>query len=85
MDSENDASDAIDHMGYTSINDVIDDAATLMDGYCVGLRNKDIKRDEEKKAARRQAVFLSGILASYNEGDIGPGHCDEDQSSVDDD
>jgi hypothetical protein len=26
---------------------------------------------------RRTAVTLAGILASYNEGTTGPGHCDE--------
>lgn len=28
-------------------------------------------------AARKNALALAGTLASYNEGDIGPGHCDE--------
>jgi hypothetical protein len=26
---------------------------------------------------RAQFVALAGILGSYNEGDIGPGHCDD--------
>jgi hypothetical protein len=29
-----------------------------------------------KNALRRQFIALAGVLASYNEGDIGPGHCD---------
>jgi hypothetical protein len=26
---------------------------------------------------RSQVIALAGVLASYNEGDIGPGHCDQ--------
>ena len=33
------------------------------------------------KVLRAEFVRLAGILASYNEGDIGPGHCDEDATS----
>jgi hypothetical protein len=28
-----------------------------------------------RDALRRQFIALAGVLASYNEGDIGPGHC----------
>lgn len=31
---------------------------------------------------RAQFISLAGILGSYNEGDLGPGHCDEDGTSV---
>lgn len=33
------------------------------------------------KADRARMIELAGILGAYNEGDIGPGHCDEDHSS----
>ncbi|RIK46707.1 MAG: hypothetical protein DCC57_15200 [Chloroflexi bacterium] len=33
-------------------------------------------------AVRKQFVALAATLASYNEGTIGPGHCDEDVSSI---
>ena len=33
------------------------------------------------KELRAQFTTLAGLLASYNEGLIGPGHCDEDQTS----
>lgn len=33
------------------------------------------------KELRAQFTTLAGLLASYNEGLIGPGHCDEDQNS----
>jgi len=32
-------------------------------------------------ALRNQFVNLAGILGSYNEGTIGPGHCDEDATA----
>jgi hypothetical protein len=34
-----------------------------------------------KQQPRPQFISLAGTLASYNEGDIGPGHCDEDGNS----
>jgi hypothetical protein len=34
------------------------------------------------QGARQQFISLAGTLADYNEGDIGPGHCDEDESSA---
>lgn len=33
------------------------------------------------KAERAEFIRLAGILGSFNEGDIGPGHCDEDSDS----
>jgi hypothetical protein len=33
-------------------------------------------------ALRAEFIALAGTLASYNEGDIGPGHCDEDDTSA---
>ena len=32
---------------------------------------------DSKNAVRKQFIALAGILGSYNEGLIGPGHCDE--------
>lgn len=34
------------------------------------------------QVARSQLITWAGILADYNEGDLGPGHCDEDGTSV---
>jgi len=34
------------------------------------------------KELRAEFIALAGTLASYNEGDIGPGHCDEDGTSA---
>jgi hypothetical protein len=31
---------------------------------------------------RKQFIALAGTLASYNDGSIGPGHCDEVRASV---
>jgi len=36
-----------------------------------------------KDALRQQFISLAGTLGDYNEGLIGPGHCDEDGSSTD--
>ena len=43
--------------------------------------NKDLK-GKDAKALKAQAVALAGILGSFNEGTIGPGHCDEDGAST---
>jgi hypothetical protein len=34
------------------------------------------------KDLRDQFIALAGTLGSYNEGDIGPGHCDEDGTTA---
>jgi hypothetical protein len=34
--------------------------------------------------SREEIVAAAGLLASYNEGDIGPGHCTEDDESAED-
>jgi hypothetical protein len=34
------------------------------------------------KAMRAEFIELAGILADYNEGWIGPGHCDEEPDST---
>lgn len=34
------------------------------------------------KTVRQQAIYYAAILAHYNEGDIGPGHCSEDSLST---
>jgi hypothetical protein len=39
------------------------------------------KYDGKKGPARKEMLALAQVLAEYNEGDIGPGHCDEDGSS----
>ena len=41
----------------------------------------DIAKLKGNKAPRPAFISLAGTLASYNEGKIGPGHCDEDRLS----
>lgn len=40
--------------------------------------------DGAKGKARKEMIELAGILAAYNEGQVGPGHCSEDGSSAHD-
>ena len=42
----------------------------------------DVAKLKGNKQPRPQFISLAGTLASYNEGAIGPGHCDEDQNSI---
>ena len=60
------------------VQDALDDGAVLLDQY-------DANTDLKGKAAKNiRAAFVeaAGILGAFNEGDIGPGHCDEDGSSA---
>jgi hypothetical protein len=54
-----------------NVQDAFDDATDLFNTYTpadiAGLKGND--------ALRAEFVALAGILGSYNEGDIGPGHC----------
>ena len=40
------------------------------------------KKGKNGKELRADFIRLAGTLAAYNEGDIGPGHCDEDRHSA---
>lgn len=61
----------------TVVDDELADAAALFAVYTPA----DIAPLKGKKPPRPQFISLAGTLASYNEGDIGPGHCDEDRLS----
>lgn len=54
------------------------DATTLFETYTPA----EIGALKGKDALRQQFITLAGTLGSYNEGLIGPGHCDEDGASV---
>jgi hypothetical protein len=57
----------------TEVQDALDDGEALLDLYD---GNTDIK-GKDAKTIRAEFVELAGILGAFNEGDIGPGHCDE--------
>lgn len=57
----------------TSVTDAIAAATTLFGSYTPA----QIGALAGKDALRKQFVSLAGTLGSYNEGLIGPGHCDE--------
>lgn len=62
------------------VQSAIDDATALFQQYTPA--EVAAAKGKNGKELRAQFVELAGILASYNEGDIGPGHCDEDASST---
>jgi hypothetical protein len=62
----------------SEVQDALDDGAALLDlwdGSEAG-KSPDIK-GKDAKAIRAEFVGLAGILGDFNEGEIGPGHCDE--------
>ncbi|HLE88624.1 MAG TPA: hypothetical protein VI733_01060, partial [Candidatus Limnocylindria bacterium] len=69
----------LDGADPTDAQDAFDDATALFETYTpaeiAALKGKN------GKTLRAQFVTLAGTLASYNEGGIGPGHCDEDPPS----
>ncbi len=54
------------------VQDALDDATALFETYTPA------QVDSFKGKKRKEFIKLAGILAQYNEGLIGPGHCDED-------
>jgi hypothetical protein len=58
----------------SAITATLNSALTLLSSYTPA-------QVKASSSLRTQAITLAGILASYNEGLIGPGHCDEDQLS----
>ena len=62
----------------TEVNDELQAAEDLFESY----DPDDIAILRGKKQPRPQFISLAGTLASYNEGEIGPGHCDEDGNST---
>ncbi len=74
----------------TEVSDAIDDGLALFEVYAPGDFltfgvNKKGKPTGKKEILMPDELaemkVLAGILGSYNEGDIGPGHCDEDEFS----
>ena len=61
----------------TVVDDEIAAAEALFENYTPDA----IASLKGKKQPRPQFIDLAGTLASYNEGAIGPGHCDEDATS----
>jgi hypothetical protein len=63
----------------SAVTDELAAATTLFETYdpaeIAALKGKN------GKALRSQFIDLAGTLGAYNEGDIGPGHCDEDGTS----
>ena len=57
----------------SSVTDAIASATTLFQTYTPA----QIGALKSSDALRKQFVDLAGLLGSYNEGLIGPGHCDE--------
>jgi hypothetical protein len=57
-----------------AVNQAIADAGTLFEQYAP----TDIAALKGNDPIRKQFLSLAGTLAQYNEGTIGPGHCDED-------
>lgn len=53
----------------TAVAGDLADAAALFDGLAEGVTTFD-------DADRAEAIRLAGILADYNEGELGPGHCE---------
>ena len=62
-----------------NVQAAIDSAETLFETYTPA--QVAAAKGKGGKELRSQFTTLAGLLASYNEGDIGPGHCDEDQTS----
>ena len=57
----------------SSVTDAIAAATALFNAYTPA----QIAAMDSKDAVRKQFIALAGTLGSYNEGLIGPGHCDE--------
>ena len=55
------------------LGDALDEAGDLLSGNCDGLDGED----------RDRALELAGLLDDYNNGVIGPGHCDDEDEGSD--
>jgi hypothetical protein len=62
----------------SAIATAFSEATTLFETYTPA----EIGALKGKDALRQQFITLAGTLGSYNEGLIGPGHCDEDGAST---
>ena len=70
----------LDGADPTDAQDAFDDATDLFETYTPA--EIALLKGKNGKVLRAEFITLAGILGSYNEGDIGPGHCDEDASSA---
>ena len=57
------------------------DAATVLFETYTPAQIAELK-GKNGKELRAEFISLAGTLAAYNEGKIGPGHCDEDRHSA---
>lgn len=64
----------------SAIATAFDQATTLFETYTPA--QIGALKGKAGNALRAQFISLAGTLGSYNEGLIGPGHCDEDASSI---
>ncbi|MCI0619902.1 Ig-like domain repeat protein [Candidatus Wolfebacteria bacterium] len=55
----------------------VTDAITAAEGFFDDRTSDSVGKGKNAKADRPLLTGLAGTLGSYNEGDIGPGHCDE--------
>ena len=62
----------------SEVQDALNDAKTLFQTY----NPAQIAALKGNNAIRKQFIDLAGILGSYNEGDIGPGHCEESNNNI---
>lgn len=60
--------------------DALDDAWTLLNSYTEAQINA--LKGKDAQTIRQQFTTLAGILGSYNEGLIGPGHCSDVEEEV---
>ena len=59
----------------------ISDAEALLDAYDGNPTTIAVLKGKNASPIRSEFLRLAGILGDYNEGIIGPGHCDEDETS----
>jgi hypothetical protein len=62
----------------SSVDDALTDATALFNTYTPA----EVGAWKGNQGDRKTFVELAGILGSYNEGLIGPGHCDENEATI---
>jgi hypothetical protein len=63
---------------FTDAQDAFDDATALFETYTPA----EIGALRGNNALRQEFISLAGTLADYNEGIIGPGHCDDEEEVI---
>lgn len=66
---------ASDASAPAEVTQALIDGQNILDNNLPGVLTGKAKGDA--KVVRQEAISLAGILGSYNEGDIGPGHCED--------